>query len=75
VALYEGLQVTTPARSIVDAAAAGADPEQIHRAVAQALARGLASPAQVRRAAARPYYRRRRAVRPLIERALAHAGT
>ena len=73
VAFYEGLRVTTPAQSIIAAAAAGAGPEQIHRAVAQALARGVASPAQVRGAAARPSYRQRRTVLPLIEAALADA--
>ncbi len=74
VTFYEGVRVTTPARSIVDAAATGTGPEQIHRAVAQALTRGLASPAQVRRAAARPHYRQRRTVLPLMERALTDAG-
>ncbi|MGH2410918.1 MAG: type IV toxin-antitoxin system AbiEi family antitoxin domain-containing protein [Chloroflexota bacterium] len=71
--LYEGMRVTTPARSIADAAAAGTGPEQIQLAVAQAIARGLASPAQLRRSAGRPRYRHRRTVRPLIEGALAHA--
>jgi predicted transcriptional regulator of viral defense system len=71
--LYEGLRVTTPARSIADAAAAGTGPEQIQLAVAQAIARGLASPAQLQRSAGRPHYRHRRTVRPLIEGALAHA--
>lgn len=71
--LYEGLRVTTPARSIADAAAAGTGPEQIQLAVAQAIARGLASPSQMRRAADRPHYRHRRTVRPLIQEALAHA--
>lgn len=73
VALYEGLRVTTPALSIV-AAAAGVGPEQIHQAVAQALAHGVTSPAQVRGAAARPSYRQRRTVLPLIEAALTDAG-
>jgi predicted transcriptional regulator of viral defense system len=72
-AFYEGLRVTTPARSIADAAAAGTGHEQIQLAVAQAIARGLASPAQLQRAAGRPRYRHRRTVRPLIEGALAHA--
>src|SRR6202011_1118368 len=71
---YEGMRVTPPARSIADAAAAGKGPEQIPLAVAQAVARGLASPAQLRGAAERPRYRHRRTVRPLIEGALAHAG-
>lgn len=70
---YEGLRVTTPARSIADAAASGTGPEQIHLAIAQAVARGLASPAQLRTAAGRPHYRYRRSVVSLIEEALAHA--
>jgi predicted transcriptional regulator of viral defense system len=53
--LYEGLRVTTPARSIADAAAAGSGPEQIQLAVAQAIARGLASPAHLQRSAGRPH--------------------
>jgi predicted transcriptional regulator of viral defense system len=73
VRLYEGICVTTPARSIVDAAAAGTGPEQIHLAVSQAVERGLANPAQLREAAKRPHYRNRRAVVPLIERALVDA--
>jgi predicted transcriptional regulator of viral defense system len=72
---YEGVQVTTPARSIIDAAAEGTGPEQIHLAVTQAVARGLASPAQLRTAAGRPHYRHRRTVVPLIEEALAYART
>jgi predicted transcriptional regulator of viral defense system len=72
---YEGLRVTTPARSITDAAATGIGPEQIDLAVAQAVARGLASPAQLRAAAGRPHYRHRRTVVPLVEEALAHAHT
>jgi predicted transcriptional regulator of viral defense system len=59
--LYEGVRVTTTG------------PEQIQLAVVQAIARGLASPAQLRRAADRPHYRHRRTVRPLIAGALAHA--
>jgi hypothetical protein len=70
---YEGLQETTPTGSIVDAAARGIGPEQISLAVAQAVARGLASPAQLRVAAGLPHYRHRRRVVPLIEEALAHA--
>ena len=70
---YEGLRATTPARSIADAAATGIGPEQIHLAVAQAMARGLVSPAQLRAVAGRPHYRHRRVVRQLIEEALAHA--
>jgi len=40
----EGVQVTAPARSIVDAAEAGTAPEQIVSAVHQALDRGLTTP-------------------------------
>ncbi len=74
VTTYEGLPVTTPARSIVDAAAGGTDPEQIHKAVRQAIQRALASPEQIRRAARRKGYRYRRTVEPLVERAIEHAA-
>jgi predicted transcriptional regulator of viral defense system len=73
VALYEGVRVTTPTRSIVDAAAAGADPEQVQKAVIQALARALTTPDGLRAAAGRPRYRNRRTVQPLIEAAIQHA--
>jgi predicted transcriptional regulator of viral defense system len=71
--LYEGLRVTTPARSIADAAAAGTGPEQIQLAVVQAITRGLAVPAQIRQAVDRSHYRHRRTVRPLIDEVLAYA--
>ncbi len=67
---YEGIPVTTPARSIVDAAALGTGPEQIERAIQQALARALVSPAQLLAAARRPRYRHRRRVLPLVEEAI-----
>jgi predicted transcriptional regulator of viral defense system len=70
---YEGVQVTTPARSIVDAAATGTGPEQIHKAVRDALRRALTTPEGLRAAAARPGYRHRRTVQPLIEHAIAEA--
>src|SRR5918911_1154479 len=38
---YNGVRVTIPARAIVDAAATGTDPTQIHKAVREALERGL----------------------------------
>src|SRR5712692_10373603 len=38
----EGIVITSPTRSILDAAEKGADPEQIELAVAQAVERGLA---------------------------------
>ena len=73
VATREGVQVTTPARSIVDAAAYGLGPEQVHAAVRQAIARAMTNAEQLRRAAARSGYRHRRMVQPLIERALSDA--
>lgn len=73
VILFEGMPVTTPARSIVDAAAMGAGPEQIEQAVEQAIRRAFASPAQLRAAASRKGYRHRRTVEPLIERAITYA--
>jgi predicted transcriptional regulator of viral defense system len=69
----EGLAVTTPARSIVDAAADGTGPEQIQLAAQQAIERALASPEQILRAARRPGYRHRRTVLPLIEAAVDRA--
>src|SRR5687767_12129203 len=73
VTMHDGVQVTTPARSIVDAAAYGLGPEQIHAAVKQALARAMTNGDQLRGAAARSGYRHRRVVQPLIERALVDA--
>lgn len=72
--MYEGVQVTAPARSIVDAAAVGTGPEQIHKAVDEALRRALVSSAQLDAIARRPQYRHRRTVLPLIESALVHAA-
>ena len=40
----EGIRVTAPARSIVDAASAGTAPEQIEAAIKQALDEGLVTP-------------------------------
>jgi predicted transcriptional regulator of viral defense system len=62
----EGIAVTGPARSIVDAASAGAAPEQIQAAIAQALREGLTSTGQLRRHAAGA----NRRVAALIERAV-----
>jgi predicted transcriptional regulator of viral defense system len=75
IALYDGIRVTTVPRTIVDAASAGTGPEQLQLAVEQAVARGLASPGQIRDAAARPRYRYRRTAQPLIERALVDAAS
>jgi predicted transcriptional regulator of viral defense system len=71
---FEGVRATAPARTIVDAAAAGTAPEQIVLAVRQALERALIDPEGLRAAAARRHYRYRRTVRPLIETALARAA-
>lgn len=71
---YEGVRVTTPARAIIDAAATGTGPEQIHKAVDQALRRALLSSTQLLIAARRPHYRHRRSVLPLIENAVAHVA-
>ena len=72
---YNRLLVTTPARSIVDAAATGTDPAQIHKAVRESLDRGLLDPDTLRAAAARRPNQHRRDVRRLIEEALSGAAT
>lgn len=71
---YEGLRVTRPARALVDAAAAGADPEQIQLAIHQGLSRALMTPEQLLLAAQRPKYRNKRAVQRLVEDSLRHAA-
>ena len=70
VTLRDGISITTPARTIVDAAAFGTDPEQIQLAVRQALDRALTSEAALRSAAGRAGYRYSRNVRRLIENAM-----
>jgi predicted transcriptional regulator of viral defense system len=67
--MYEGVRATTPARSIADAAAAGADPEQIQKAVREGIQRGLFLPDTLRKAAQRKS-RNKRMLRRLIESAL-----
>jgi predicted transcriptional regulator of viral defense system len=62
----DGMVVTSPTRSILDAAQAGTGPEQIERAVAQAVERGLARPDELRRRAAE----RGRRVAKLVDGAL-----
>lgn len=47
----DGIVITSAARSILDAAEKGTDPEQIELAVAQAIERGLATDEELRRAA------------------------
>lgn len=72
--MREGVQVTTPARSIVDAAAAGLGPEQVHAAIRQAIARAITNADELHAAARRRGYRHRRVVQPLIEQAVADAA-
>lgn len=74
VTTYDGIRVTTPARSIVDAAAGGTAPDQIERAVRDALLRGLTTPDELLNNAARHGYRHRRTVLPLLERAIQTAA-
>lgn len=74
IAPYEGVRATRPARAIVEAAADGADPDQIHRAIHQALGRALMTSEQLRAAALRARHRNRRAVQRLIEEALRNAA-
>lgn len=62
----EGIAITAPTRSILDAAETGADPDQIERAVIQAVGRGLATSEALRQAASN----RSRRVERLIEGAL-----
>jgi predicted transcriptional regulator of viral defense system len=61
-----GILVTSPERTIVDSLEAGTQPEQIERAIQQALDRGLTTPRRVRAAAANRPYR----VRFFIDRVL-----
>ncbi len=46
-----GIRLTSPARTILDSAAAGAAPEQIELAVVQSVRRGLVAPGQLERGA------------------------
>jgi predicted transcriptional regulator of viral defense system len=48
VTVRDGIRLTAPPRTIVDAAEAGTGPEQIEMAVSQALSRGLTTPAALR---------------------------
>lgn len=63
---WHGIRTTSPARSIVDAAAHGTAPEQIAAAVDQALERGLTTRGELRQQASK----RPHPVRELIERAI-----
>lgn len=66
-----GVQITSPARTIVDVADIGADPSVVIEATAHALGTGLVSPSELRAAVKRRSAR----VRRLVERALREAGT
>lgn len=70
VAVRQGVRVTAPARTIVDATETGTAPEQIEMAVAQAIERGMVTPGQLREAAAA----RSNRVRQLVDQALARVG-
>jgi predicted transcriptional regulator of viral defense system len=72
---YDGVRVTTPARSIADAAAAGMDPEQVMKAVRQAHERALVDQGQLLTIVRRPRYRNRRTTLPLVEDAVRRAAT
>ncbi len=61
-----GLPATNPARSIIDALDAGAQPEQIEMAIRQALDRGLTTPRRLRTAASS----RSERVRKFVDRSL-----
>lgn len=66
-----GIPVTSPERTIVDALAAGTQPEQIELAIAQALERGLTTTRRLRAATAHRSGR----VRDLVERTLQETTT
>lgn len=65
-----GVQVTAPARTIIDVADIGVDPHVVIEATATALRSGLVSPDELRTAASGRAVR----VRQLVERALREAG-
>lgn len=67
VVIRHGMRLTAPARSIVDAAAAGTAPEQIAAAVGQALDRGMATKSKLRAAAKARGGRVERLVRQVLE--------
>jgi predicted transcriptional regulator of viral defense system len=74
VRMYNGVRVTSPARSIVDAAATGTDPTQIYKAVQDGLARGLIDPDSLLTAGKRQPNQHVRNVRYLIQEALSSAA-
>ncbi len=62
----DGMAVTSPTRSILDAAEAGTAPEQVQKAITQAIDRGMATARQLKRDAGE----RGRRVAALVENAL-----
>jgi len=70
-AYRDGLVLTSATRTILDAAEAGTAPDQVERAVVQAVERGLTSPDELRQSAAE----RGRRVAALIEGALRKIAT
>jgi len=69
VRVHAGMRVTSPARTIADVAEAGTEPSHVVEAIAQALERGLVTPAELRNAISDRPPR----VRALIERAVEEA--
>ena len=67
VVLRDGIRVTAPARSIIDAAEAGTAPEQIIAAVGQALDRGMATESKLLGVAKTRGGRVERLVRQVLE--------
>ena len=47
IVVRDGIRLTSPARTILDAAEAGSAPEQIEMAIQQAIARGFITPTQI----------------------------
>ena len=72
--MYNGVSVTTPARAIIDAAAAGTDPSRIHKALRDARDRGRLIPESLRAANMRHANQYQRNVRQLIEEVLSDAA-
>lgn len=66
----DGMRVTSPWRSILDVAASGGEPDHVHKAIADALGRGLTTPDQLRAGSARYG----RPVARLVEAAISEAG-
>ena len=70
VRMYHGVRVTSPSRSIVDAAATGTDPSQIVRAVRDGLEKGLVTADTLRAAARRHPNQHIKDVKQMIEKAI-----